>query len=35
MLMALRPLTRQDLINTAALRERPADKVVEVGGYIF
>ena len=35
MLVALRRLTKQDPINTAAIRERLADKVVEAGGYIF
>ncbi len=35
MLTALRRLTKQDPLNTAAVRERLADKVVEAGGYIF
>jgi len=35
MLTALRRLTKQDALNTAAIRERLADKVVEAGGYIF
>jgi hypothetical protein len=35
MLMALRRLTKQDPLNTAAIRERLSDKVVEAGGYIF
>ncbi|MBS1786694.1 MAG: acyl-CoA dehydrogenase family protein [Acidobacteria bacterium] len=35
MLVALRRLTKQDALNTAAIRERLADKVVEAGGYIF
>jgi alkylation response protein AidB-like acyl-CoA dehydrogenase len=35
MLAALRRFTKQEPINTAALRERLADKVVEAGGYIF
>ena len=35
LLAALRRFTKQDPINTAAIRERLADKVVEAGGYIF
>ncbi|MGE0886067.1 MAG: acyl-CoA dehydrogenase family protein [Blastocatellales bacterium] len=35
MLAALRRLTKQEPLNTAAIRERLADKVVEAGGYIF
>jgi alkylation response protein AidB-like acyl-CoA dehydrogenase len=35
MLAALRRFTRQDPLNTAAIRERLADKVVASGGYIF
>ncbi|MEO6725824.1 MAG: acyl-CoA dehydrogenase family protein [Blastocatellia bacterium] len=35
MLMALRRLTKQEPLNTAAIRERLSDKVVEAGGYIF
>ena len=35
MLAALRRFTKYTPINTAAIRERLADKVVEVGGYIF
>jgi len=35
MLAALRRFTRQEPINTAALREHLADKVVRSGGYIF
>ncbi|MEP7336661.1 MAG: acyl-CoA dehydrogenase family protein [Acidobacteriota bacterium] len=35
MLTALRRLTKQESLNTAAVRERLADKVVEAGGYIF
>lgn len=35
MLTALRRLTKQEPLNTAAIRERLADKVVEAGGYIF
>ena len=35
MLTALRRLTKQDPLNTAAIRERLSDKVVEAGGYIF
>jgi alkylation response protein AidB-like acyl-CoA dehydrogenase len=35
MLAALRRFTKQEPINTAAIRERLADKVVEAGGYIF
>jgi hypothetical protein len=35
MLAALRRFTKQDPLNTAAIRERLADKVVEAGGYIF
>ncbi|MBK8312723.1 MAG: acyl-CoA dehydrogenase family protein [Acidobacteria bacterium] len=34
-LAALRRLTKMEPINTAAIRERIADKVVEAGGYIF
>ncbi|MBL8169655.1 MAG: acyl-CoA dehydrogenase family protein [Acidobacteria bacterium] len=35
LLVALRRLTKQEPLNTAAIRERLADKVVEAGGYIF
>jgi hypothetical protein len=35
MLTALRRLTKQEPLNTAALRERLSDKVIEAGGYIF
>ncbi len=35
MLSALKRFTKQDPLNTAALRERLANKVVEAGGYIF
>ncbi|MBK9313619.1 MAG: acyl-CoA dehydrogenase family protein [Acidobacteria bacterium] len=35
LLAALRRFTKQDPLNTAAIRERLADKVVEAGGYIF
>jgi alkylation response protein AidB-like acyl-CoA dehydrogenase len=35
MLAALRRFTKQEPINTAAIRERLADKVVSAGGYIF
>ena len=35
MLTALRRLTKQEPLNTAAIRERLSDKVVEAGGYIF
>jgi alkylation response protein AidB-like acyl-CoA dehydrogenase len=35
MLTALRRLTKQEPLNTAAIRERLSDKVVETGGYIF
>ena len=35
MLMALRRLTKQEPLNTAAIRERLSDKVVAAGGYIF
>jgi alkylation response protein AidB-like acyl-CoA dehydrogenase len=35
MLAALRRFTKQEPINTAAIRERLADKVVESGGYIL
>ena len=35
MLTALRRLTKQEPLNTAAIRERLAKKVVEAGGYIF
>ncbi len=35
MLAALRRFTKQEPVNTAAIRERLADKVVEAGGYIF
>ena len=35
LLAALRRFTKYTPINTAAIRERLADKVVEVGGYIF
>ncbi len=35
MLAALRRFTKQEPVNTAAIRERLADKVVEHGGYIF
>jgi alkylation response protein AidB-like acyl-CoA dehydrogenase len=35
MLAALRRFTKQDPINTAAIRESLADQVVEAGGYIF
>ncbi len=35
MLAALRRLTKQEPLNTAAIRERLSDKVVEAGGYIF
>jgi alkylation response protein AidB-like acyl-CoA dehydrogenase len=34
-LSALKRFTKQEPINTAAIRERLADKVVEAGGYIF
>ncbi len=34
-LAALRRLTKMEPINTVAIRERIADKVVEAGGYIF
>lgn len=32
---ALKRFTKQEPLNTAAVRERLADKVVEAGGYIF
>ena len=32
---ALKRFTKQEPINTAAIRERLADKVVAAGGYIF
>jgi alkylation response protein AidB-like acyl-CoA dehydrogenase len=35
MLAALRRFTKQDPINTAAIRESLADRVVEAGSYIF
>lgn len=35
LLAALKRFTKQDPLNTAAIRERLADKVVEAGGYIF
>lgn len=35
MLVALRRLTKQEPLNTAAIRERLSNKVVEAGGYIF
>ncbi len=35
LLAALRRFTKQDPLNTAAIRERLADKIVEAGGYIF
>ncbi len=35
MLAALRRFTKVEPINTSAIRERLADKVVEAGGYIF
>jgi alkylation response protein AidB-like acyl-CoA dehydrogenase len=35
LLAALRRFTKYTPINTAAIRERLADKVVEAGGYIF
>ena len=35
LLAALKRFTRQDPLNTAAIRERIADKVVADGGYAF
>ena len=35
LLAALRRFTKYTPINTSAIRERLADKVVAVGGYIF
>lgn len=35
LLAALRRFTKQEPINTAAIRESLADRVVEAGGYIF
>jgi acyl-CoA dehydrogenase-like protein len=35
MLAALRRFTKHEPVNTSAIRERLADKVVEAGGYIF
>ncbi|MDX2029896.1 MAG: acyl-CoA dehydrogenase family protein [Blastocatellia bacterium] len=35
MLSALKRFTKQEPLNTAAVRERLADKVVAAGGYIF
>jgi hypothetical protein len=35
LLAALRRFTKFTPINTSALREKLADKVVEAGGYIF
>ena len=32
---ALKRFTKQEPLNTAAIRERLADKVVAAGGYIF
>ncbi|HKX29224.1 MAG TPA: acyl-CoA dehydrogenase family protein [Blastocatellia bacterium] len=35
LLAALRRFTKQDPINTSALRERLADQIIAAGGYIF
>ncbi len=35
MLVALKRFTKMEPLNTAAIRERLADKVVQAGGYIF
>jgi hypothetical protein len=35
MLVALKRFTKMEPLNTAAIRERLADKVVAAGGYIF
>jgi len=35
MLVALKRFTKMEPLNTAAIRERLADKVVQAGGYII